>query len=59
MEDLMFFVIKGYLPMKTIELMWLQRFSYRSYPKVVFHSIKVFVDEILLRLVEKTMVIYV
>jgi len=55
----MFFVIKGYLPMKTIELIWLQRFSYRSYPKVVFHSMKVLVDEILFRLVEKTMVTYV
>jgi hypothetical protein len=54
----MFFVIKGYLPMKTIELIWLQRFSYRSYPKVVFHSMKVLVGKILLKLIKKTMVIY-
>jgi hypothetical protein len=54
----MFFVIKGYLPMKTIELIWFERFSYKSYPKVVFHNMQVLMDEILLRFVKKTMVTY-
>jgi hypothetical protein len=32
LEDLMFFMMKGYLPMKIIESIWFQRFSYRLCP---------------------------
>jgi hypothetical protein len=49
----MLFVVKGFLPMKTIESIWLQTLAYRLCPRVVFPCKKVFVKEILPTLVPK------
>lgn len=59
LKDLMFFVMKGYLPMRIIESIWLQRFAYMLCPRVIFPTKKVLVNENLLGLVKKTMVTYV
>jgi hypothetical protein len=59
LEDVMLYVIKGFLPMKIIESVWLHRLAYRLCPRVVFPSKNVFVEKIMLDLVEKTMVTYV
>ncbi len=50
---LTFFKMKGYLPMRIVESIWLQRFACRLCPRVIFRSKKVLVDEILLGLVDK------
>jgi hypothetical protein len=49
----MLFVVKGFLPMKTIESLWLQTFAHRLCPRVVFPCKKVFVKENLPTLVPK------
>ncbi len=59
LEDLILFVVKGLLPMKLVESIWLQKLSYKLCPQIVFPLRKTFVENVLLRLVEKTMVIYV
>jgi hypothetical protein len=59
LEDLVLFVVKGFLPMKFVELIWFQRLSYKLCPQIVFPSRKDFVENVLPSLVEKTMVIYV
>jgi hypothetical protein len=37
----MLFVIKGYLPMKIVESIWLQQMAYKLGPRMVFPSSKV------------------
>jgi len=44
-EDLMLFVIKGLMPMKTIETIWVQRLTCMLCPWVVFTPKKTFVEE--------------
>jgi hypothetical protein len=55
----MLFVIKGYLSMKIVESIWLQRMAYMLCLRVVFPSIKEFVDDVFFGLVEKPMLTYV
>jgi hypothetical protein len=55
----MLFVIKGFLPMRIVESIWLQKMAYKLCPRLVFPSRKTFVDDVLSRLVEKTMFTYV
>jgi hypothetical protein len=45
LEDLTLFVIKRLMPMKTIELIWVQRLTYMLSPWVVFPPKKTFVEE--------------
>jgi hypothetical protein len=49
----MLFVVKGFMPMKMVELIWLQRLAYRLCPHVILPSMKSFVEDILLGLVDK------
>lgn len=49
----MVLVVKGFLPMKAIESIWLQTLAYRLCSRVVFPFKKVFVKEILPTLVPK------
>jgi hypothetical protein len=51
----MLFVIKGYLPMKTIESSYLYLMACRLRPRVVFLIKELFVDDVFFGLVEKTM----
>jgi hypothetical protein len=45
LEDLMLVVIKGLMPMKTIESIWVQRLTCMLCPWVVFPPKKTFVEE--------------
>jgi hypothetical protein len=58
-EDFMSFIVKGLLPMRIVESIWLQQMAYMLCPWVVFPSMKAFVEEIMLNLVNKTMSTYV
>lgn len=58
-EDLMLFVVKKLLPMRTMESIWLQWMAYMLCPWVVFPCRKTFVEEILPNLVKKTLNTYV
>jgi len=58
LEDLMLFVIKWVMPMKTIKSIWLQRLVYRLCPWLLFPPMNFFVEETLLGLVEKIMTTY-
>jgi hypothetical protein len=58
LEDLMLFVIKWLMPMKTIKSIWLQRLVYRLCPWLLFPPMKTFVKETLLCLVEKITTTY-
>jgi hypothetical protein len=55
----MLYVIKGFLPMRTFESIWLHQMVYRLCPRVVFPSKKMFVEEILLILMERILMTYV
>ena len=59
LEDLVLWVIKSYLPLRVVEGIWLQRMALRLCPRIVFPSRKVFTDEVLPTLVERTLQVYV
>jgi hypothetical protein len=59
LKDLVLYVIKDFLPMKIIKSIWLQQTIYKLCPKVIFPSKKLFMEEVLLALVEKTLVTFV
>lgn len=52
----MLFVLKGYLPMKIVESIQLQRLVYRLCLQMVFPSKKGFVDDVFFRLVANCIV---
>jgi hypothetical protein len=58
-EDMTLFMVKGFLLMKNVESIWLQRLAYMLCPCIVFPSKKTLVEDILPSLVEKTMSTYV
>lgn len=58
-EDLMLFIIKGSMLMRTIKSIRLQRLVYRLCLQLLFPPSKSFVEEILLGLIEKTLTTYV
>ncbi len=58
LENLMLFVIKWLMPMKTIKAIWFQRLVYRLCPWLLLPPRKSFVEKTLLGLVEKIMTIY-
>jgi len=58
-EDMMLFMVKGFLLMKNVESIWLQRLAYMLSPCTVFPSKKTSLEDILLGLVGKTMSTYV
>jgi hypothetical protein len=53
LEDVMLYVIKGFLPMRTFESIWLHQMAYKLCLMVVFPSKKLFVEEVLLTLMER------
>ncbi len=55
----MLYVIKGFLPMRIVVFVWLHHMPYKLCPRVVFPSKNIFVEEVLLALVEKILVTYV
>jgi hypothetical protein len=55
----MLYVIKKNLLVRILKFVWLHHMAYMLCRRVVFPSKKVFVEKILLALVEKTMVTYV
>jgi hypothetical protein len=60
LEDVMLFVIKGFFAFEdNLECIWLQRLTISLCLKVSFPLKKVFIDEVLLALVNTTMMEYV
>jgi len=58
LENLMLFVIKWLMPMKTIKTIWFQRLVYRLCPWLLFPPRKSFGEKNLLGLVEKILTTY-
>jgi hypothetical protein len=58
-EYLVLLIVKNHLLMHFVESPWLKCFCLHLCPRVVLHSIKQFLQEILLKLVEKTKKLYV
>ncbi len=59
LEGGMLYVIKGFLPMKIVQFVWLHHMPYKLCSRVVFPSKKKIVEEVLPTLVEKILVTYV
>ncbi len=55
LQNVMLFVIKGFLPLRTMESIWFQRLILQLYPKVSFLSKRVFTKKVFLTLVNKTL----
>jgi hypothetical protein len=55
LQDIMLFVIKGFLPLRIVEFVWFQRLVLQLYPKVSFLSKKVFTEEVFPTLVNKAL----
>ncbi len=54
LEDVMLFIIKSFLPLRTLESVWFQRLAFKLCPKVSFSSRKVFTKKVLPSLVNTT-----
>jgi len=52
----MLHVTESFLPMRMVEFVWLYHMPYKLCPREVFLSKKVFVEEVMLTVVEKTLV---
>jgi hypothetical protein len=59
LEKVMLYVIKGFLPMRTFESIWLHQMAYMLCPRVALPSKKMFVEEVLFTLMERTLMTYV
>ncbi len=55
----MLFMIKSFLPLKTMESVWFQRLAFLLCPRVSLPTIKVFTEEVLPSLVNMTLTKFV
>jgi hypothetical protein len=55
LEDVMLFIIKIFLPLRTVESIWFQRLALQLCPKVSFSSKKAFTKEVLPSMVVATL----
>jgi hypothetical protein len=51
LQNIMLFVIKGFLPLRTMEFVWFQRLVLQLYPKVSFLSKRAFTNKVFPKLV--------
>ncbi len=59
LQDLALLVVKNHLPIQFVESTWLKHFVMQLCPKIVFPSRKMFSQEVLFDLMEKTKEEYV
>jgi hypothetical protein len=59
LQDLALLVVKNHLPIQFVENIWLKCLVMHLRPKIVFPSIKLFSQEVLVDLMEKTKKEYV